>query len=139
MLKEFLLTIVINCIVEICIDLQTVNFIFIIVILHNSTDYYLISYILFIYLIDRKTSNFTWNKTEVYNSHLPFVTLTWGDGNVCKPANISDFQSDILLFLSKANVKQKNVGYSNKIFFSPLKAGMSPIVSLASINPLQKV
>ena len=59
MLKEFLLTIVINCIVEICIDLQTVNFIFIIVILHNSTDYYLISYILFIYLIDRKTSNFT--------------------------------------------------------------------------------
>ena len=43
MLKEFLLTIVINCIVEICIDLQTVNFIFIIVILHNSTDYYLIS------------------------------------------------------------------------------------------------
>ena len=59
MLKEYLLTIVINCIVEICIDLQTVNFIFIIVILHNSTDYYLISYILFIYLIDRKTSNFT--------------------------------------------------------------------------------
>ena len=59
MLKEYFLTIVINCIVEICIDLQTVNFIFIIVILHNSTDYYLISYILFIYLIDRKTSNFT--------------------------------------------------------------------------------